>query len=569
MSASPTTFTTRPNVDAEPSASYPRPPERRALLVPPTSRDAAAIRTVLEESSIECVVFGSLPELCHALHDGAAVVIVSEEVLTADQECLLKTLASQPVWADLPVIVLSRPGSESPRLTTLLEQSGNVFVVERPVRVSTFLSLVRVAIRGRLRQYQVREHLQQIQAAQAERTSLWESERTARAEAERAGRMKDEFLATLSHEIRTPLNAILGWTHILGKRARQDDELEKGLAVIERNAKAQSRIVADLLDMNRIVNGKLRLDMRSISIAPLVQSAVDTVLPSAAAKGLHLHADLDAACAPVRGDSERLQQVFLNLLSNAIKFTPTGGRVGVLLKPISAHVQISVADTGEGIDPAFLPHVFDRFRQADGSTTRRHGGLGLGLAIVKQLVELHGGSVGATSVGPGMGSTFVVMLPLAADQPQEPPAPDLPAPATPTHDSSPTDTIRGLKILCVDDEPDSRELIQRLLEVAGARVIAASSVAEALALIPRHRPDLIISDIGMPGEDGYSLLRHVRALPKDQGGQTVAVALTAYARAEDRQNAISAGFQYHLSKPVDSAELLAVLSHAVQQSPPR
>jgi signal transduction histidine kinase/ActR/RegA family two-component response regulator len=538
--------------------------ERRVLLLPPTRRDAQAIGAVLSAAGIACRVYGSMSQVCGALAAGAGAIVVSEEAIAADSDELIACLSRQPVWADLPVIVLSRSGSESPKLTGLLAKIGNVSVVERPVRISTLLSVVRVAIRGRERQYEVREHLRHLRAVEAERTALWESERAARADAERASRMKDEFLATLSHEIRTPLSAIIGWIHILEAGPANEQDLERGLEVIKRNAKSQSQIVADLLDMNRIINGKLRLDIKRIQLAPVVQAAVDTVVPAADAKGIRLRVTLDPLAGSISGDAERLQQVFWNLLSNAVKFTPGGEHVHVHLERVDDHVQVRIADSGEGIDGEFLPHVFDRFSQADGSTTRRHGGLGLGLAIVKQLVELHGGAVRAESPGRGRGSTFTVVLPRAgvrADDTQ---------PSQAAHSSgesgSPSlrrhDHIAGVRVLVVDDEPDSRDLVKRLLDSGGAVVTTAPSAHDALETIRRWRPDVLISDIGMPGEDGYSLIRAVRALAEDAGGKTVAIALTAYARAEDRVAALKAGFQHHMSKPVDPGELIAVVASA-------
>jgi len=540
--------------------------ERRIVLVPPTVRDAGAIRAVLGEGGLDCEVRESMREACADLTQGAAALIVSEEVLLAESECLTAHLDAQPVWADLPVIVLSRTGSESPKLTRLLNKAGNVLVVERPMRISTFVSLVRVALRGRERQYEVRAHLERLAAIEAERTQLWEAERVARTEAERAGRMKDEFLATLSHEIRTPLNAILGWTHILANGLQPPDQLESGLRVIERNARAQSQIVADLLDMNRIINGKVRLDVQRIQPASVVQAALDTITPAADAKGVELRARLGDPELSIKGDPARLQQVFWNLLSNAVKFTPRGGCVDVQLVSKDAQLEISVSDTGEGIDPSFLPHVFDRFRQADGSTTRRYGGLGLGLAIVKQLVELHGGTVHASSPGAGRGSLFVVRLPCAhanqIERSVEPPAHG----ADVERLAESLGGIAGVSVLVVDDEADSRETIKLLLESWHARVTTASSADEALELVQRVRPDVLLSDIGMPGRDGYSLMRQVRALPAERGGGTVAIALTAYARAEDRVNALRAGFQHHIAKPVEPLELLGVVARGLRPS---
>ncbi len=398
-----------------------------------------------------------------------------------------------------------------------------------------------------------------------EREDLLRRERAARAEAERASRMKDEFLATLSHELRTPLHAILGWSKILLRQGNAD--LAKGLEVIERNARAQTKIIDDLLDMSRIISGKVRLDVQGVDLAAVARLALDTVRPAAEAKGVKLQAVLDPLAGPVNGDPNRLQQVLWNILTNAVKFTSRGGRVQVLLERVNSHLELSVIDSGQGISPEFLPHVFDRFSQADASNTRPHAGLGLGLAIVKQLVELHGGSVRAKSAGPGQGATFSIELPLpsvsgeAAHTPERPRASrsvraehDLADPARCCADFS------GLKILVVDDEADARALMRRLLEDSRATVLEASSAAEALALIRSARPAVLVSDIGMPGESGYGLIRQIRALPAEAGGATPAVALTAYARTEDRMQAVLAGFQHHVAKPVEPAELIAMVA---------
>ena len=404
--------------------------------------------------------------------------------------------------------------------------------------------------------------------AEAERERLLESERAARVEAERASRMKDEFLATLSHELRTPLNAILGWSQILRNGGGRDErDLADGLETIERNARAQTKIIEDLLEMSRIISGKVRLDVQRVNLASVVEAAVETVRHAADAKGVRLSVVLDPLAGPVGGDPSRLQQVFWNLLSNSIKFTAKGGRVQVLLERVNSHLEVSVIDTGEGIRPEFLPHVFDRFKQADASTTRRHGGLGLGLSIVKQLVELHGGTVRAKSPGEGMGATFIVSLPLTPIHADPEPGqdrrhpraePDL-GPAMP--DDCPK--IKGVRVLVVDDEADARALIKRLLEDCEATVTSAGSASEALEAMRREKPDVIVSDIGMPGEDGYSLIRKVRALGPDQGGTVPAVALTAYARSEDRRRAILAGYNHHVAKPVEPAELVTLIASLV------
>jgi PAS domain S-box-containing protein len=401
--------------------------------------------------------------------------------------------------------------------------------------------------------------------AEQERDELLERETAARSEAERASRMKDEFLATLSHELRTPLNAILGWSQILSGGNLEADDLAEGLRTIERNARAQTQIIEDLLDMSRIISGKVRLNVQRVELAALVRASMDTVKPAADVKGIRLEAkiDADAGDTMVLGDASRLQQVFWNLLNNAIKFTPKQGRVEVRLEREDASLAVSVADSGEGIAAEFLPHVFDRFRQADASTTRRHGGLGLGLAIVKQLVELHGGSVGVTSEGRGRGATFTLALPIAAAadaEPQAEPGQRRPLPGAARLRAELYARVAGVKVLVVDDEPDARALIERLLEGCDAVVISAGSAAEAMERFRAERPDVVISDVGMPGEDGHSLVRRIRALPAAEGGRTPAVALTAYARAEDRAKAVAAGFQIHVTKPVEPAELLMIVA---------
>jgi CheY-like chemotaxis protein len=314
--------------------------------------------------------------------------------------------------------------------------------------------------------------------------------------------------------------------------------------------------------MSRIISGNIRLDVQRVDIAPIIAAAVDSVRPAAEAKGVCISPILDPSAGPIAGDPNRLQQILWNLLSNAVKFTPKGGRVHVLLERVNSNIEISISDTGEGIEPEFLPWVFDRFRQADGSTTRRHGGLGLGLAIVKQLVELHGGTIRAKSPGPGHGATFNVCLPITVVHLDPGPLPERRHPLI-GGESLSTEACRqlaGLRVLVVDDEPDARELLRHLLEACEAMVDTAESADEALSMLESLRPDVLISDIGMPGDDGYALVRRVRALSPDRGGNTPAAALTAYARAEDRVNAILAGFQHHIAKPVEPAELFAVVA---------
>ena len=401
--------------------------------------------------------------------------------------------------------------------------------------------------------------MEEAERANHERLQLLDSERDARSRAELASRMKDEFLATLSHELRTPLNAVLGWTHVLQTDKLQDDELKQGLDAIERNARVQAQIIEDLLDMSRIISGKVRLDLAQIDLPAVLNDSIDTVRAAAEAKGVHLQALVDPRVGPIPGDADRLRQVFCNLLNNAVKFTPTGGQARVLLERVKSHIEVSVIDTGEGIAPEFLPYVFDRFQQGDASTTRRHGGLGLGLAIVKQLVELHGGTVHVRSDGIDKGTTFTVHLPFLAlyFEPDKESRHSRTAPRE-NHPLSEV-YLADVHVLVVDDEVDARELVKRLLEMAGATVSVASSASEAIERILAARPDVLVCDIGMPGEDGYSLIRRLRVHEESQTNALPAVALTAYARSEDRTKAIRAGFQNHLSKPVEPAELLAIV----------
>jgi len=393
-----------------------------------------------------------------------------------------------------------------------------------------------------------------------------------RADAQRASQLKDDFLATLSHELRTPMTPILGWAQILRRTARDNAQVLQAAEVIERNARVQTQIVDDLLDMSRIIAGKVRLEVQPVDLEKVIDAALETVATAADARGIHLDKRVQGAVAPVRGDPHRLQQVLWNLLSNAIKFTPRDGRVVVSLERGEEHVDVAVTDTGQGIAAEFLPHVFERFRQADSSTTRQHGGLGLGLAIVKQLVELHGGSVRASSDGPGQGATFTVRLPLVpvralSESPRRAYAAHDIAAATPAEPA--VAVLDGLRLLVVDDEADARELVEHLLCESGARVVAVASGAEALAQIEAQLPDLIVSDIGMPGMDGFDFIRRVRALPPGRGGATPAIALTAFARSEERTRSLQAGFQLHVAKPVEEAELVAAIASLARLGPSR
>jgi PAS domain S-box-containing protein len=397
-----------------------------------------------------------------------------------------------------------------------------------------------------------------------------EAEQAARAEAERAGRMKDEFLATLSHELRTPLTAILGWTRILRLKPDLSGDILQGVDVIERNARAQTTIIQDLLDMSAIISGKVRLSVQPVDLPALVQAALDTAMPAAQAKQIRIESALDPeAGLPITGDPSRLQQVLWNLLTNAVKFTPREGRIRVVLERVGAQVEVRVSDSGAGIAPEFLPHVFDRFRQADASTTRRYGGLGLGLSIVKQLVELHGGSVSASSEGPGRGATFVVTLPVSPVSQEMAPAAASVPPSPSSPPAAPAETyaeVAGLRVLLVDDDADAREMVKRLLEERRSVVATAGSAEEALRLLRESQFDVLISDIGMPGEDGHALIRQVRSLGPEAGGDVPAVALTAYARPEDRTKAMRAGYQVHAAKPVEPGALFSLIARLARRA---
>jgi signal transduction histidine kinase/ActR/RegA family two-component response regulator len=411
--------------------------------------------------------------------------------------------------------------------------------------------------------------LEIAEASEREKTRLLASERAARSTAEHASSMKDEFLATLSHELRTPLNAIVGWSKLLNmEKDRKPEDVDQGLEAIERNARVQTQLIEDLLDMSRIISGKLRLDVQRIKPISFIEAAIETVLPAAQAKGIRIEKILDPHCGPVSGDPNRMQQVIWNLLSNAVKFTPKGGKVQVVLERVNSHLEISVADTGAGINPQFLPYVFDRFRQADASTTRRYGGLGLGLAIVRQLVELHGGTVKVKSPGEGHGATFIVNLPVAVAHVEAGEARIHPQAASSPPDEVLPTSLAGLRVLVVDDEPDARTLLKRLLEGWDAEVLSAASAAEALAMIESSRPDVLVSDIGMPDVDGYEFLKRVRALGEARGGTIPAIALTASARSEDRTRTLMAGYQVHVAKPVEPGELIATVASVAGRTNP-
>jgi signal transduction histidine kinase/CheY-like chemotaxis protein len=409
---------------------------------------------------------------------------------------------------------------------------------------------------------------EELTRGEAEREDLLGKERMARERAEAADRAKEEFMAVLSHELRTPLNAVYGWARMLqGGQLLDPDLTTRALDAIVRNADIQVQLIDDLLDLSRISSGKMRLDVRAVELEPVLQGALDAVRPAAEAKAIRIQTVLDPQAGTVTGDPGRLQQVVWNLLMNAVKFTPRGGRVQLHLQRVGSHVEIVVSDTGQGIAPDMLPHVFERFRQGDSSSTRAHGGLGLGLSLVKHLVELHGGTVVAQSPGEGRGATFVVTLPV--------PIVEMPAGPPRVHPSAASDDLLaavvrldGMRVLVVDDDDDAVGLAETILTGAGAQVRTCLGAAPALDLLQQWLPDVLVSDIEMPGEDGYSLIRKVRALAAEEGGDTPAVALTAYGRMLDRVRSLAAGYNMHVPKPVDPGELTAIIA-SVASRPPR
>ncbi|WP_315787972.1 ATP-binding response regulator [Fischerella sp. JS2] len=447
---------------------------------------------------------------------------------------------------------------------------------------------------GNLRGFsKIMQDLSERKQAEEEREQLLLREQAARAEAEAANRSKDDFLAVVSHELRTPMTAILGWVGMLQTGRLDEDRAKDALETIERNANLQMQLIEDLLDISRIVQGNLSLNFSRVNLVEAIAQALEVVQPVADAKSIQIESALDTSLEPIWGDSDRLQQIVLNLLSNAIKFTPDGGRVEVRLEVVndrekvessphhrtasSSHhknryAQITVSDTGKGISPEFLPYVFDRFRQADSTSTKSNKGLGLGLAIARHLVELHGGSIQVESQGIGQGATFTVKLPFTAISPSEVAQPNntdqiqLP---TIAEDAAPLDNppkLNGLRILVVDDETDTRKWISTVLQECGAEVIAVGSTGEALTSLEQFKPDVLVSDIGIPDEDGYTLIRKIRELEPEMGGRIPAVALTGYARVEDYTEAIAAGFQLHIAKPVRAAELIAVIASLSRMS---
>jgi signal transduction histidine kinase len=498
----------------------------------------------------------------------ALVQYAANTVLIAVEKSLKLGEPFWPTWKTyyLWTSVTYLAGASAAGVTARLVQSVGFYAVLTTVPIIaiiyfTYLTYLKNIEASEAHVEELSRYLGELKRAETEREQILLREQAARAEAEAANRVKDEFLSTLSHELRTPLTSIIGWTNLIRAGQVKGEVQAQALETIERNAKIQSRLIDDLLDLSRIISGKLLLDTREIDLASVVSNSVEVVRPAAAAKGIALTFERGTG-ATISGDSARLQQVAWNLLSNAVKFTPEGGRVCARLEREGARVRLTVSDTGKGMQAEFLPNVFDRFRQADSATTRAYGGLGLGLAIVRHLVELHGGTVHADSAGEGRGSTFSVTFPLASAAACECAGEQREATAAREviAQGRPFESLSGVRVLVVDDEYDTRQLISTVIAQSGAEVTACASAVEALETLKRWQPHILMSDIGMPGEDGYSLIRKVRALPAEHGGRTPAAALTAYARDEDRGRALAAGYQLHIAKPFNAHELLDTIS---------
>ncbi len=516
--------------------------KERVLILAPTGRDATLTHRILAEAGISSQLCGSMEELCMEMLSGGGAALLTEEALNNRAiRCLIESLEKQPAWSDFPFIVFAINAESSGLLMSTLGERANVIVLERPINISVVISAVKSALRARRRQYQTR--------------SLF-------IELEEAHRQKDLFLATLSHELRTPLNSVLGWIHLLRGGNLKEEDAARALDTIERNARAQIQLVTDILFVSRVITGKLNLDMSPVDLRAVAQAAIDVVQPSIDSRQIRLKTSFDPNLSPIMGDPGRLQQVVWNLLSNAVKFTLPGGEIELSIRATGSAVEILVKDTGKGIEPDFLPYVFDRFRQADNSYRRGHSGLGLGLAIVRHLIDLHGGTVRAESDGEDKGATFIVSIPslTRAATPNEETESPVSEFAHPADAEVAPEDVRGLKALIVEDDADSREMLVNVIRQWGIEPVAVSSAAEALAAIKRLRPDVLISDIGMPGEDGYDLIRKVRALEPAQGGLVPAVALSGYASEEDKARSLLSGFQAHITKPIELDLLISTIT---------
>lgn len=511
--------------------------ETRILVFMPTGRDATLVCATLENAGIEAQACADANKVEAEISAGAGAVLIAEEALqNGTLERLIEHLNRQPIWSDVPVVLFAANARNSEKLLGTVGTRLNATIVERPIHITMLVSAARGALRARQRQYQARDLLDELK---------------------QADRQKDLFLATLSHELRTPLNSMLGWIKLLRSESDNRVDLNHGLGVIERNAKAQAEMISDILFVSRIITGKLELKTETIDLISVLQAALDSVRPSVAAKEIQLTTNFASSAARVEGDADRLQQAFLNLLSNAIKFTPKGGRIDVRTKIKNSFLEIEICDSGQGIKPEFLPFVFERFRQADNSYTRQVGGLGLGLAIVRHLIELHGGTVSVMSNGENRGASFTVALPISAHLELRTASEETTIESNQPH----KDSLDGVRVLLVEDDVDSREMLEVMFAQFNMKITAVGSAAEAFASIRHAPPDILISDVGLPGEDGYELIGKIRRLAPGEGGLVPAIALTGYASLQDRETALEAGFQEHMTKPLNIDNLVELVKN--------
>ena len=544
------------------------------LLVDDEARNIDALEAILDDSSYRLLRAEDADTALRTLleHDVAAIILDIKMPGVSGFE-LAQLIKGTKKFRQIPILFLTAYLIDDADVA-MGYGAGAVDYLTKPLKPQILRHKVAVFADLFRKTRALAELNENLETRVQERTA--ELERM-RLEAEEANRLKDEFLATMSHELRTPLNAILGWAALLQTNA-SEEEMHRGLATIERNAKSQARLIDDILDVSRIIGGKLRLEMRAVDVRVIVESALDVVRPTAEAKGVDLRLDIANDTSGIVGDPDRLQQVFWNILINAIKFTPTRGTATLRIERAENALRFVVTDTGAGIPPQHLPYIFDRFRQADSSTTRKHGGLGLGLAITRHIVELHGGSISAESPGPGLGTTITVTLPIRAvydtrseaeaiDDAETDSAPSAEIAAASGESGTSAGVLKGLEILVVDDDEDSREMVKHVLERVGASVSTVDSAQAAVAFIRQHPLDLLISDIGMPDEDGFALMKRVRALPENEGAKLPAIALTAYARKEDAQQAIHVGYQRHLRKPVNVEALVGVIQSLTKEMP--
>jgi len=508
--------------------------EDRILILAPTGRDAEMTCEILKSAGLQCQPCMNTEEVCAFMREGAAAVLLTDEALNSqDPVSLLHALDSQESWSDIPLLVFPANGTNAAMLLERLGSRANVSIIERPVRIEILVNAAKSALRARRRQYDTRNLLLQL---------------------ENADRQKDLFLATLSHELRTPLSAILGWSRLLQSGHLNAEKTALALQVINRNATAQSQLISDILSVSQIVAGTLRIEPLPLELDVVIRAAIDSARLSAEAKDIHMEYRVDSRCAMV-GDASRLQQVVSNVLSNAIKFTPPKGHIEVLLTTVDDTCKIQIRDNGKGISASFLPYIFDHFRQADNSYTRSEGGLGLGLAIVRHLVDLHGGSVLAESLGEGHGATFTITLPAYSEH----------IGSTPAVTNIGIDPLlRGTRILIVDDDKDTLTVLDNVLTDRGATVIAVGSAAAALDVMSSDQADVLISDIGMPGQDGYELMLKIVAARKGKS-MLPAIALTGYASQKDRERALDVGYHIHMVKPFDPRELVSAVERLLRQ----